>query len=722
MRRAAAGLVDGLPRAARRLLLVTVATAAVASTAALVLDPAPLRPLAVLVLLVAIAGGEGVRVDLPYRRAGVARFTLGDAALTSGLLLAGGGEVLLAAVGAIVFWQLAERVAPVKFAVNVAMYLAAAALAALVVEGLAPSAAGLTPARVLAVGLAMAVFLATQTLVVSGIIAFTSTKPWPTVVRRLAPISALLAIGNAGLGVLGVVVAGAEPWALPALVVPLVLLFSASRQEVHAQLDRERSAAFVAVEQRLSAAATPDAVADLLVEAVGAILGCTAAVWREGSWVTPVPDGSGPCPLDAGLSVALPARGHALGIAMDGPCLAVGAGGGVLVAWAGELGLDSDAGEWLERLGRSGRASFDRAAAQALLTQERATLRAVVGGTADGILVSDPSGILRLWNPAMARLASADAADVLGRHVVEVLGEGPWTEPGVHDVVARRSGADAGDERTWRVSVAPVTDEDGGELAVAVVHDISAERRVARMKDDMLAVVSHELRTPLTPIKASAQLLHRRWDRLTEPQRVHLLGQIEHRADHLARLVDDLLLVGQLSVRGDNDAGPRVTPVPVDLAALVRDDVAQLALGRTDHELVLHAPEQLATVTDPLRVRQVLDNLVDNACKFSPVGARIDVRLHAAGDSAVLSVADSGRGIPPEDLDRIFDRFERVEDPLHMTTSGAGLGLSIVKALCEALGGSVAVTSTLGAGSTFTVRLPILAPHADFVEPLRASG
>jgi signal transduction histidine kinase len=109
------------------------------------------------------------------------------------------------------------------------------------------------------------------------------------------------------------------------------------------------------------------------------------------------------------------------------------------------------------------------------------------------------------------------------------------------------------------------------------------------------------------------------------------------------------------------------------LAAAVRTDVAKLALDHPSHEVHLEAPDSLEVDTDRLRMRQILDNLVDNACKFSPESSRVTVQLVKEASHAVLRVVDRGRGIPAEDLPRVTERFQRVEDPLRMTTSGAGL-------------------------------------------------
>src|SRR5680860_1576625 len=191
-------------------------------------------------------------------------------------------------------------------------------------------------------------------------IAFTSGAVWTSTWLRMLPTGAILACGNLALGLLAVVVLDARPWVLPALLVPVALLWSASRQNVQAQIDRERTAAFIAVEHRLGA---------VLADAVRRVLGCHGAVWRGHRWVTPVPArgtaGAGEVrspqanpqvnPLDELTSTAVTATAATLGLALEQDCLAVGLGDGALVAWSGELALDADSAGWLERLGRSGR-------------------------------------------------------------------------------------------------------------------------------------------------------------------------------------------------------------------------------------------------------------------------------------------------------------------------------------------------------------------------------
>lgn len=696
-----------LPRAARQLAAIVLAVALALAMGVVALAGFDVDVLTIAVLAAAIAVGEAIGIDLPFRRGGVAAFSLCDTALVVGLLLATGPEVVIAGAIAMAGLQLAERLDPFKQMFNLGQTVAGFAAAALILELLAPRPGPLSIEVVGAAALGVLALLIVNAAAIAGMISIHSGEGWISVVRRLLPVGALLMAGNFCLGLLVVLLLESpDAWALPALAVPIVLLHRASRAEVRAQLGRERAQSLVTTEQRLAEALDTDAVARILAAGATELLGVAAAVWHARVWATPVPVGSGPCPIDPTLSTALEARGPGLGPAVSGGCAAIGLDAGVLVIWDRDLRVDDDAREWFERLARSGRVHFARAAAASALAKEQATMRAVVDGTADGICVLDATGAVRVWNPAMANLAGVTAEDALGRPASLVLGEGPWRTDGIQDVMRAGDGV-------WRVAVSSVADRAHGALQVAVVHDVSAERRVARMKDDMLAVVSHELRTPLTPIKGSAQLLLRRWERMAEAQRESLLGQVLSSADHLNRLVDDLLLVAQLSTAAN--PAPKIALTPIDLCVVVEEGADALQVGHPDHVISVDCPEQLTGLSDPLRLRQIVDNLVVNACKFSDPGTTVSVTLRRDGNEAVLAIQDQGRGIAAGDLERIFERFERVEDPLVMTTSGAGLGLYIVRALIHALGGTITLDSTLDVGTTATVRLPLLnvAEHTD---------
>lgn len=693
-----------LPAPARALIIgVTVAAVALGATIVR-MDAAPTL-LGVFALAAGVAGAEGFRLSLPYRSGGLVRFTLVDAAITAALVMASPTELVVGTAIGMLVWQAVDRLPAYKLLYNQAQQVLGVGLASLVMRAVAADHGTLAPQTLAALLLGLVVFLAVNTVAVSGVIALCSEQTLGQSVHRMLPTNAIMTLCNGCLGLLTVAIADQHAWALPALAGPLLLVYSSSRQRVSAQLQRERSHELVDVEHQLSETTEPDRIAAVIVAGVATVLNWRSAVWRNGEWTTAVPEGSGPCPVGADLSRTLCAHGSVLGPAVRASCIAVGLGGGVLVAWSDDRRPDSETQAWLERLARSARVHYERAAASSSLERERATLAAVVDGSSDGIFVLDSAGVVRLTNPAMATLAGVSAATLVGHPLASVLGSGPWEIDGVHDVERPTGTAQYADPRIWRVSVASVRDQTLSHLRIGVVHDVSAERRVGRMKEDMLAVVSHELRTPLTPIKASAQLLSRRWSRLDEAQRTQLLGQIEDRADHLTRLVEDLLLVGQMS--SASGSGPTVQPGTVDIGALVQQEVAQLGRTRPDHHLVYDGPASLCGWTDVRRLRQILHNLVENGCKFSPRDSVVTVTLTIDESDAVLCVSDQGRGIPPEDLERVFEQFERVEDPDHMRTSGAGLGLYIVRSLAQAMGGSVSVDSALGAGTTVCLRLPL---------------
>ena len=208
---------------------------------------------------------------------------------------------------------------------------------------------------------------------------------------------------------------------------------------------------------------------------------------------------------------------------------------------------------------------------------------------------------------------------------------------------------------------------------------------------------SHELRTPLAVIRANAEFLQQE-----QPENVEA-RDIVSETDRLSSLVDALLAVAR-----DDDRGAKALHMQVDLAEVVEATVAAFQTVTTDHELELtHAtPDELMVMGDREQLRQVLVILLDNAVRYTPAGGRIHVQARADGKEAVLTVHDTGIGIPEEALPRVFERFYRADDARNRQSGGVGLGLAIARELVTRHSGRISVTSTEGAGSTFTVRLP----------------
>jgi PAS domain S-box-containing protein len=234
-----------------------------------------------------------------------------------------------------------------------------------------------------------------------------------------------------------------------------------------------------------------------------------------------------------------------------------------------------------------------------------------------------------------------------------------------------------------------------------------AAREADRLKSELLSTVSHELRTPLAAIKGFTSTMLRYGDRLSTEEQREFLQDIEEASDRLAELVGNLLNMSRLEA-----ALLSIESEPLDLAPLVREEAGtfQSRLNRRKQQLIMQVPDSLPPVlADARRMRQVLANLLDNAAKYTPVGGRITVSAGEEENEVVLSVADTGPGIPPEHLTQIFEPFHRVDSRLTRTVGGTGLGLAITRRILDAQGGRIEVQSQLGTGATFIVRLPILA-------------
>jgi two-component system phosphate regulon sensor histidine kinase PhoR len=335
----------------------------------------------------------------------------------------------------------------------------------------------------------------------------------------------------------------------------------------------------------------------------------------------------------------------------------------------------------------------------ALAQSERDRLATLIAELGDAILFADSGEIVRLANPAAVRLLNA--GPVLGSRLVEVIRD--------HEIIDAIAQARSGREtvaqverddgrRVLRVSVKPLA---GGEILLAI-QDLSSVRRLETQRQDFVANVSHELRTPLSALKAMVETL--RGGAMRDPAAADdFLARIDHEVDGLTDLVGDLLALTRLE-SGDD----ALDLVDVDAADLVREAAARL------EPLATRAQIRLATATDasgarvrvdPARMAQVLANLVHNAIKFTPAGGTVTLGTTTTQDDVTLFVRDTGSGIDPSDLERIFERFFK-SDPSR-ATGGTGLGLAIAKHAVQAHGGTIgAASGGRGQGATFTVTLP----------------
>jgi two-component system phosphate regulon sensor histidine kinase PhoR len=230
------------------------------------------------------------------------------------------------------------------------------------------------------------------------------------------------------------------------------------------------------------------------------------------------------------------------------------------------------------------------------------------------------------------------------------------------------------------------------------------------IRREFVANVSHELKTPLSSIKAYTETLQN--GALGDPETSkRFLGRIEEQTERLTRLIMDMLMLAR--IESDHQAFEIVSlEVPAVVQACVEDyrgaaEAKGIALVADSEDAKTQAEVACRVRADREGLREILDNLLDNAIKYTPEGGSVSVQWRSNGSMAQIAVRDSGIGIKPEDQERIFERFYRVDKARSRELGGTGLGLSIVKHLAQSMNGTVAVQSEMGKGSVFTVELPV---------------
>ena len=349
-------------------------------------------------------------------------------------------------------------------------------------------------------------------------------------------------------------------------------------------------------------------------------------------------------------------------------------------------------------------------------------LEAVLASMSDGLLILDGGGrIVGLNPPARDMFGPVGNGIILGQPVdLELWGCWPLGARVVAEALAPvaeaiRRGEECRDveielnsrgRRVLSFSGTPVWDCPGKPAGgVVVVHDVTTQRDVARLKDEMLSITSHDLRAPLTVLRGQAQLMQRSLRQHTATPE-QLLGRVDlilDQTDRLTRMLSRLLDLtkvdaGRLDLRLE----------PMDLVALIGDTISGLQGFSSAHHIDVETPPRLTGEWDAGRLAQVLQNLITNAIKYSPRGGRILVRARADRGQVTVSVHDEGLGIPAEDLPQLFERFYRAAGARGL--EGSGLGLYICQGIIAAHGGRIWASSEgQGRGSTFSFTLPLTA-------------
>lgn len=270
------------------------------------------------------------------------------------------------------------------------------------------------------------------------------------------------------------------------------------------------------------------------------------------------------------------------------------------------------------------------------------------------------------------------------------------------------------EERFYRVNAIKI--DDTSSDIIVVLFDITEFKKLEKIKADFIANVSHELRTPLTSIKGYVETLE---DKAYsgEEERMQFLEIINKNTDRLINLVSDLLVLSELeskdsfySTSGGKDFEP------VKFSEIVNQSVMSLKgkMDEKDMTLNVDISEDIPDIKgNKFLLEQMVSNLVDNAIKYTPSGGNIKIATHTKDNSIILTVSDTGIGIPREDRDRIFERFYRVDKTRSRKIGGTGLGLSIVKHIVLLHGGTISVESELNRGSSFLVKLPVKNPNVN---------
>ena len=343
------------------------------------------------------------------------------------------------------------------------------------------------------------------------------------------------------------------------------------------------------------------------------------------------------------------------------------------------------------------------------LEEDRQQLRTVLSSMVEGVIAVDPEQRILFANDRAGQLLDFPATRAVGRPLWDLVRQRP-----VQDVVrsAMNDGHDYSRELVWNgpavrsvsvhVARLPGSPARG---AVLVFHDTTELRRLENLRQEFAANVSHELKTPLSIIKACVETLI---DGAVDDSehRGRFLQRIDEQSERLHRLILDLLHLARIESETEI-----FSMEELDLEAEVSTCIErQLTLAESKQQkLEMQPPEEQGPImawADAEAVQQILDNLVDNALKYTPAEGTITIRWGRDGNQVFLEVRDTGIGIPESELARIFERFYRVDKARSRELGGTGLGLSIVKHLTQAMQGSVQARSQLGQGTSFIVRLP----------------
>ncbi len=354
-------------------------------------------------------------------------------------------------------------------------------------------------------------------------------------------------------------------------------------------------------------------------------------------------------------------------------------------------------GDWLRHEVKRTTASLEKRVE--LSEAERRRYEIVFASIEDGVILVDTSGKILMINPAAQRIFGLTQGQAEGKLLLEAI-----QHPDLRELMARGGEKqhfsyheiNFADGRVYHAQITPLPN-----IGQAItLQDITYLKEIDRMKNDFVNTISHDLRSPLTAVLGYTELIERVGP-LNEQQRI-FLGRIRTSVENITALVNDLLDLNRLEAGFDT----RRERVHLDALLSYSLDLLRPLIDQKGLQLDVKITSPLPVIRgNPLRLRQMLENLLGNAIKYTPSGGRIEISLYPQDSQVVFKISDTGPGIPPEEQSRIFEKFYRASN-VATESSGFGLGLAIVRSIVENHHGRVWVESALGKGTTFYVVLP----------------
>ena len=344
--------------------------------------------------------------------------------------------------------------------------------------------------------------------------------------------------------------------------------------------------------------------------------------------------------------------------------------------------------------------------------QARDRIDGIVKSVADGLIVTDIYNRVILMNRMAEDLLGVRLSEVIDRPIDFAIQDSTLRDRVKSTLEKKTEGyefdfelpsVDPKHPRIMRARTSVITDKEGKQTGiVTIIHDVTHERAVDRMKTEFISTAAHELRTPLTSIQGFSEIMLTR-DDITEEEKKRFLSYINKQSVSLTMIVGDLLDIARI----ESGRGFTLNKIPFDVSEIISQIVPYFQEHSPQHNFEIVLPSETVEIrADKQKMEQVLKNLIGNAVKYSPKGGSIRVTSTVSSDQCVITVEDSGIGMSAEQMEKIFDKFYRV-DASNTAIEGTGLGMTIVKYIVEAHGGKIWVESELEKGTKVIFSIPI---------------